>query len=69
MSKIADWIKKNHYKVQGFIWVGLGIPTLTLWRDSVLWVAIMSLYANAATAFSGHEAKKAELEAKENNSE
>ena len=40
------------------MWIGLGIPTLLFWKDSVLWVALMSIYANAEASFSANEAKK-----------
>jgi len=40
------------------MWVVLGIPTILWWKDSILWVAIMSIYANAEASFSAHEAQK-----------
>lgn len=39
----------GHYVLAG-VWALLLIPTLLLWKNSVLWVAAMSLYAN----FVGH---------------
>jgi hypothetical protein len=38
------------------------VPTLLWWKDSVLWVALMSLWANIAAHWSaakGAQAKKA----------
>lgn len=37
--------KKYHYFALGF-WLLAIIPTILFWKDSVLWIAIMSLYAN-----------------------
>lgn len=40
------------------VWAALALPTLTLWKDSVLWVAVLSLYANFASELAAHHAKK-----------
>lgn len=42
------------------LWALLLIPTLTLWTDSVLWVAVMSLYANFVGHWSAAQAAEAE---------
>lgn len=47
------------------VWVLLAIPTVLWWRDSVLWVAIMSLYANFSTHWGAFQAARAEEAAKE----
>lgn len=36
---------RYHYIAIGF-WLVAIVPTLLWWKDSVLWVCIMSLYAN-----------------------
>ena len=41
------------------IWGVLLIPTLIWWRDSILWVAFMSLYAIVTSHWSAYEAAKA----------
>lgn len=41
-------------------WALLAIPTLLWWRESILWVAFMSLYAN----FVGHAGAAEAAEAK-----
>ena len=41
------------------LWVALAVPTLLWWHDSVLWVALMSLYANYKTAIGAHEGRQA----------
>jgi len=36
------------------------VPTVLLWRDSVLWVALMSVWANVAGHWSAWQATRAE---------
>lgn len=43
-----------------FFWIIMFIPTVLWWKESVLWVAIMSLYANIASEAGAREAKKAQ---------
>lgn len=44
--KALQWVwERYHYVALGF-WVLAIFPTLFWWRDSVLWVSMMSLYAN-----------------------
>lgn len=42
-----------------FVWVALVFPTLFWWRESVMWVALMSLWANIASHWAAREAAKA----------
>jgi len=42
------------------VWLALLAPTLLWWRESVLWVAVMSLYANFAAHFAAWQAARAE---------
>jgi hypothetical protein len=51
-----------HYCMAG-VWALLLIPTLLIWKNSVLWVAFMSLYANGAAHLSAAKASRAEQEA------
>lgn len=41
-------------------WALLAVPTLLWWHDSVLWVALMSLWANTAGHWSAYQAAHAE---------
>jgi len=43
-----------------FLWIAAIPPTLLWWRDSVLWVALMSLWANIASHFAAWQAAQAE---------
>jgi hypothetical protein len=42
------------------VWALLAIPTVMIWKQSILWVAFMSLYANFVGHFSGWDAARAE---------
>jgi hypothetical protein len=42
------------------VWALLAIPTLLWWHDSVLWVALVSLYANAVGHLAAFQAARAE---------
>lgn len=42
------------------VWACLALPTVLLWRESILWVAFMSLYANFVGHWSGYDAARAE---------
>jgi len=42
------------------VWLLLAIPTLLWWRESILWVAFMSLYANVASHWSAAQAAEAD---------
>ena len=42
------------------LWLLLIIPTLIWWKDSILWVAMMSIWANVASHFAAYIAGRAE---------
>lgn len=46
-------------------WIALLIPTILWWRSSILWVLIMSIWANASTHWSAWQAARAERAQKE----
>jgi hypothetical protein len=53
------------HTVLTLVWAALVFPTLLLWRDSVLWVALMSLWVNIAAHWGAREAAKAKESQKE----
>ena len=55
----AKQLQKVHLTA-AVIWVLLGIPTVVWWKQSVLWVAIMSLWANVVGHISAYDAARAE---------
>lgn len=48
-------------------WIIAVIPTALWWKESILWVAIMSLWANVASHFAAWLAAKAERKVNESN--
>lgn len=50
-------------RIEAYVWVVLILPTLLFWKDSILWVSLMSIYAIVKTCFSEHEARMAKREA------
>lgn len=61
-SKFHIWM----HTALAVVWALLLIPTLIWWRESVLWVASMSLYANVVGHWSARQAAIAEESADEN---
>jgi len=47
------------------VWAVLLIPTLLWWRESVLWVAVMSWYANLVGHWGSYQAARAEQKIEE----
>ena len=41
-------------------WAALAVPTVVWWRDSILWVALISVYANMVGHWSAWQATRAE---------
>ena len=53
MKLTPVFIKRCHL-VAAVMWVGLAIPSLIWWKDSVLWVILISIYANIVGHLSGY---------------
>lgn len=53
-------IVENRHKYLMYFWIAMIPPTLLWWKDSILWVALMSLYANIEASAAAMEAKKNE---------
>lgn len=56
--------KRFHQIATGF-WVLAIIPTVLWWKESILWVGLMSVWANVASHWSAYQGTKAEESAKE----
>lgn len=41
-------------------WMLMAIPTMIWWKESILWVAFMSLYANVASHWAAYQASRTE---------
>lgn len=59
MNAVARWGARVNLALAVF-WVVAIWPTLALWKDSVLWVALMSLWANIASHIAAWLAARAE---------
>lgn len=59
---VRKWLKENQYIIRAWIWIALIIPGVIWWKESVLFVIILSLAANIDTALGAHEAHKARKE-------
>ncbi|HHD2897751.1 hypothetical protein ACO1YZ_21545 [Klebsiella quasipneumoniae subsp. similipneumoniae] len=65
MKLTPVFIKRCHL-VAAVMWVGLAIPSLIWWKDSVLWAILISIYANIVGHLSGYSAARADQAAEEN---
>lgn len=52
------------HKLLTILWATALVPTLLWWRNSILWVAFMSLYANIVGHWGAYQAARAEEMAK-----
>ena len=64
-EKVKAFWHKYHHLIEALMWVVLAVPTLLFWKESILWVALMSLYANYKTAISAHEGRMNRMESSE----
>lgn len=62
MQLTAKAIKRFHV-VMMIVWVLLLIPSILWWRNSVLWVIILSIYANFGVHLSAYSGARAERRA------
>jgi hypothetical protein len=58
MPSSLNW--RAIHAVLTVLWFLTIIPTVLWWRDSVMWVALMSAWANAASHFACYQAARAE---------
>lgn len=57
MGKKLNKVWTRRHKVLMWFWIAM-IPVTLIWlKDSVLWVALMSLYANIEASAAAQEAK------------
>jgi hypothetical protein len=53
-------VLRRIHGVLTLVWMALIVPTLIWWRESVLWVALMSIWANIASHWAAWQASRAE---------
>jgi hypothetical protein len=59
---MSKWLRWFHL-TSIFVWSGLLVPTVLWWKDSILWVAIMSVYAIVISHWGAYQGARAEREA------
>lgn len=57
---------ENFNLIMTVVWVVLLAPTLIWWRNSIMWVLIVSLYANAAAHWSAYQGSRASVKVEQN---
>lgn len=63
---LSPVVIKRYHLVAAIMWFVLAIPSVIWWKDSVLWVIIISIYANIIGHLSGYSAARADQAAEEN---
>lgn len=56
---ITKLLRRFHMSMTA-VWFILIIPTVLWWKDSILWVALMSVWANIMAHFAAYMAARAE---------
>jgi hypothetical protein len=55
---MKEYVEKHIHTWLMWFWIAM-IPVTLIWlKDSVLWVALMSLYANIESSVAAREAKR-----------
>lgn len=58
-----SWLsRRNVHLGLGVLWILLLIPAFLFWKESILFVIIMSIYANAEASFAAREGAESESE-------
>lgn len=52
-------LRKFHF-IMTVVWALLVIPTVVFWPESVLWIALISCYANVIGHFGAYQSTRAE---------
>lgn len=58
--KISSRALRRAHVVGFWVWLALAYPTIVWWKESILWVAIMSLYTILIDHLTGWGAARAE---------
>lgn len=51
----------DFHKWATIVWIFLLIPSVLFWSETILWVVLMSVWANIAGHWSAYQASRAEL--------
>lgn len=53
-----NWLRDNRHQLIAYAWVAVTVPAAIWWPDSVLWVIVVSHYANFETSLAAHHANR-----------
>lgn len=53
------WLRRFH-AVATVAWLVLTVPSVLWWKNSILWVILLSVWANVASHFGAWQAARAE---------
>lgn len=53
----------NRHLILGWLWIALAVPSLLWWKESLILVILLSLYANSEASFAAHHASKGNRDA------
>jgi hypothetical protein len=67
MKWLWNYLTENFHFICAMVWVASAVPGVTIWKYSILFVIIASIYANVKNDITAHLAKKAKKAAEENN--
>lgn len=56
---MAKWLKWFHL-VMMIVWAALAVPGILYWSESIIFIMILSLYANFAGEFAAYQGARAE---------
>ena len=66
ISKLAEpKVQMIYWTVMSGLWVLLLVPSLLWWKESILWIIVMSWWANVAASAAAAVAAHGELKAKQ----
>lgn len=57
----------DFHKWATIVWILLLIPSVLFWSEAIMWVVLMSVWANIAGHWSAYQASRAELKQDEQN--
>jgi len=58
MRRLPDLFRSRPDRVMMYMWACLAVPTVLWWKDSILWVALMSLFATFETSRAADKAAR-----------
>lgn len=67
MKLLEPEFQAKFHATMTVVWMALAVPSFLWWKESLLWVIAMSLWANVAGHWSGFQAAHAEKRTKQQN--